>query len=291
MLRRVLALLTACALAVATATSASAIDGGTADYGGHPNVGLLVADLDGPDGPIPPFGFCTGSVISDSAFLTAAHCILPTLFPLPSDVSWAVTMESGSPEAPLFHGGYYPVDVPACCFLTVPASAIHYPTKIVVDPDYAPTSTETTGGAHDLAVLQFAPGTFAGITPIAIVHAGMLDNLGAAGRRRGPQVTVVGYGGEIRNDAVYFQGYRKTGRASLVDVAGNWLRLTQNTTSLPRSAALCLADSGSPQFLGGSNLVVSILHGGDVVLCNATAYAQRLDTPAEQSFLATFLGS
>ncbi len=36
-------------------------------------------------------------------------------------------------------------------------------------------------------------------------------------------------------------------------------------------------------------LAVSILHGADVVHCNATAYAQRLDTPAEQAFLSSFL--
>src|SRR5688500_14935816 len=53
---------------------AGAVDNGVPDGDAHPNVGLLAFDIDG-EGPTPPFALCTGSVISDHAFLTAAHCI------------------------------------------------------------------------------------------------------------------------------------------------------------------------------------------------------------------------
>lgn len=141
---------------------------------------------------------------------------------------------------------------------------------------------------HDLAVVQFLPGTFADGTPVGIVDPGTLDHLGAAGSRLGPQFTIVGYGAEVRDGGIYFAGYRKTGHASLIDVLDNWLELTQTTSGLPRSAALCLADSGSPQFIGGSNVQVSVFHGGDL-LCDGEGYAQRLDTSAEQAFLAPYL--
>jgi hypothetical protein len=290
MARPILALLTAALLASATATSALAIEGGTPDGNGHPNVGLLAFDIDGPGG-VPPFAICSGSVISDAAFLTAAHCIIPPLVSLPPNVTWAVTLVSGSPTDPIIPGGYFPDDYPACCALTVPESAIAYAVGVVVDPLYDPaTYTEETGGEHDLAVVQFAPGTFAGTGPVKLVHPGQLAALAAAGNRRGPRLTITGYGGELRAGGIYLAGYRKTGRASFVDATSNWLVLTQTTDGLPGNAALCLGDSGSPQFLGGSNVQISVFHGG-ALNCRGTGYAQRLDTPAEQAFLAPFVGS
>jgi hypothetical protein len=288
-MRRFIILVCAAALALAGGAPTLAIEGGVADNGGHPNVGVLAFDVDGPGG-IPPFASCSGSVIADDAFLTAAHCIIPPLFELPPNVTWAVSLEPGSPTSPIIPGGYFPADVPYCCVLTVPESAISYSTNVVVDPLYDPNSFGLTGGAHDLAVVEFAPGTFAGVDPVDIVRAGQLEHLAAAGNRQGPQVTMVGYGGELRDGAVYFAGYRKTARASFIDLTDVWVALTQTTDSLPRNAAACLGDSGSPQFLGGSNIEIAVFHDG-ALGCDGIGYAQRLDTPAEQAFLAPYLAS
>ncbi len=290
MARRILALVAAAALAAVAATSALAIEGGTPDGDAHPNVGILAFDVDGPGGT-PPFVICSGSVISDDAFLVAAHCVIPPLVSLPPNVTWAVTLVAGSPADPVLPGGYFPDDYPGCCALTVPESAIAYASGAIVHPLYDPaTYTEEAGGEHDLAVVQFAPGTFAGVMPVDLVHPGQLSHLAAAGNRQGPRLTIVGYGAQIQDGGVYVAGYRKTGRASLIDGTDNWLVLTQTTGDLPGNAALCVGDSGSPQFLGGSNVQVSVFHGG-ALDCIGTGYAQRLDTPAEQSFLAPFLGS
>jgi hypothetical protein len=277
----------ALALLVFSASPAMALDGGVPDGNAHPNVGLLAFDVDGPGG-VPPFAICSGSVISDDAFLTAAHCIIPPLVSLPPNVTWAVTLVPGSPASPIVPGGYFPDDYPGCCALTVPESAIAYASDVVVDPLFDPAGfTNPTSGAHDLAVVEFAPGTFAGVTPVQIVHAGLLDHLAAAGARRGPQLTLVGYGAELRDGGAYVAGYRKTGRASFVDTTDVWLALTQSTDTPKRGAVLCYGDSGSPQFLGGSNVQVSVYHSAEG--CYGTGYAQRLDTPAEQEFLSPFL--
>ena len=47
-------------------------------------------------------------------------------------------------------------------------------------------------------------------------------------------------------------------------------------------------DSGSPQFLHNTTLIVSVTHGGDAV-CRATSSNARLDTDAARAFLAQFV--
>ena len=71
MLRRAtLALATALGIAL-IAGPAEAITNGTADGNAHPNVGGLVADEAYSDGT---WIYCSGTLISPTVFLTAAHC-------------------------------------------------------------------------------------------------------------------------------------------------------------------------------------------------------------------------
>ena len=75
MRRSLLAVLAAVCLAAAggigAAGPALAITNGTADGNGHPNVGALVADSAYSDGT---WTYCSGTLISPTVFLTAAHC-------------------------------------------------------------------------------------------------------------------------------------------------------------------------------------------------------------------------
>ena len=274
------------ALFFAGAAPARAIDGGMPDGGRHPNVGALGFDVDA-TGPTPPFAICTGSVISDRAFLTARHCIEPPLVALPPGVQWTVTLEPGTPTAPILPGGFFPADYPACCGFTVDESKIARATGVALHPGYVPGfvpgSPPPTLGAHDVAVVLFPPGTFAGVRPVRIAHRGALDHVG----RHGPPLTLVGYGAELRDGGLYAAGYRKTARAPIDDVSVDWLQIVNRNDGRRRGGALCTGDSGSPQFLAGSDIQVSLLH--DAPGCSGTAWAQRLDTPAEQRFLARYL--
>ena len=53
-----------------TVLPAAAITNGEPDGEGHPNVGLMIADIDGE-----PQWRCTGTLIAPRVFLTAGHCV------------------------------------------------------------------------------------------------------------------------------------------------------------------------------------------------------------------------
>lgn len=288
--RSAIAGLATLAVLLCSATSAPAIDGGVPDGDRHSNVGLLAWDPDGL-GETPPFAICTGSVISDSAFLTARHCIEPPLVPLPPYVQWVVTLEPGTPTTPLFPGGFFPDDYPACCGLTVDESKLARATSVALHPDYTPGfvpgSGVPTAGAHDVAVVLFPAGTFAGVQPVNLPRRRVLDHLRAHGRHV-PQFTLVGYGAEITDAGIYAPGYRKTARAPFASLDANWLLLTNIVGPRPHNGALCYGDSGSPQFLGRSNLQVSLFH--DLTsTCTGLGYNQRVDTRPERRFIAAYL--
>ena len=79
MVRRLLVVAFALLLVLATGGPANAITFGHPDGGRHPNVGALLADWD-TESPGPDI-VCTGTLIDERVFLTAAHC---TAFSTPS---------------------------------------------------------------------------------------------------------------------------------------------------------------------------------------------------------------
>jgi hypothetical protein len=61
----------------------------------------------------------------------------------------------------------------------------------------------------------------------------------------------------------------------------------QNTNAMGLGG-LCFGDSGSPQFVLGTKIIVSTTTGGNGN-CNANSYNYRLDTPGAREFLGQFL--
>src|SRR5689334_11236206 len=141
--RIALVALTVVALVTATGGSAWAITNGVPDGNTHPQVGALVADQAYSDGT---WAYCSGTLISPTVFVTAAHCGDPGQ--TTARVSFASQYQSGSK---LYIGQYVP------------------------DPRYRGAQSDP----YDIAVVVFGS-RVAGITPARLPAAGLLDRLRAA---------------------------------------------------------------------------------------------------------------
>ena len=253
----------AASLLLALAPPALAIDEGVPDRDRHPSVGLLGFDVDGA-GPTPAALLCSGSVISSRLFLTAAHCI-PAV---PPGSEWVVTLEPGSPAAPVATPGILPDGFPYPLTVSATRGGV-----AIVHPGFDPERLE-----HDVAVVAFPKGSFAGVVPIELPGARLLDRVRASRSFR-----LVGYGADPERGegapVFVLEGYRQTRTTSFRALTDRQLEL---------KSGLCFGDSGSPQLLGNTRVAVSLFSdpGGE---CNGPFVSQRLDTRAERRFLAGFV--
>jgi hypothetical protein len=259
-MRKILALAAATAL-VATAT-ASAITFGEPDGNRHPNVGALVADWNeespGPD------QFCTGTLVSRTLFLTAAHC-MTGWGDTPIYVTFSPTYDEGAASPT----GLVPV------------------ASYVIHEKFA----QPGGGAdaYDIAMVTLA--TPQSATPAQLPTLGLLNTYSQQQLRR-LTFTAVGYGltrtSKKRGPHAFADpAMRLVAQQSFLSLEPTWL--TQNMNPSTGSGGTCYGDSGGPHFLGGmtSNLIVSLTVTGDA-MCRASDKTYRLDTYVAQEFLSRF---
>lgn len=267
-------------LAVLAPGQAHAIGGGDPDGAGHPNVGLIGFDLDGPGGALPPFALCTSFVATDSVVVTAAHCIA-----VAPDASWAVTLEPGSPADPVLIPGIFPDDFPFPIIVPVV-----YAEEVVMHPRFG----EGRAQANDVAVLVFPDGTFSGVTPVELPQERELGALAAFGGLLRQDFTLVGYGTvpiDRTTEQRLAEGFRQVASAPFQGLTPESLVL-QATPEATDAGFVCAGDSGGPQFLGASNLVVSLVGGvtNSGGRCGTGArFLQRLDTPVIREFLGQYV--
>lgn len=232
--------------------AAGAITYGQPDGPGHPEVGALLAPQAYSDGT---WQTCTGTLISPTVFLTAAHC------------------DQGVSEVAVTFDASYDA-----------ATGTTYWGTWHADPAYSQAQSDT----HDLAVVVFhAP--VPGITPALLPAAGSLANL-----RVGTMFTSVGYGAQSvtidHGPHFHYADIRYVATGGLNAVNKTVLRISMNPAR--GNGGTCYGDSGGPNFLGAGGSETNILAATTVTgdaMCRATNVDYRLDTPSARAFLGQFV--
>jgi hypothetical protein len=267
---RLLALLalTAALLSLMT-VPALAITYGEPDGDDHPFVGSIVLNIPG----LGLFQWCSGTLIADDVFLTAAHCTQPldsVLAAFPGSQVW-VTFDS-----------------------TISAGGTFYTGGWVTNPNY--NGFQGPGGISDpgdvaVILLDESPG----ITPAQLPPAGLLDDLKATHVLKHTRFTAVGYGTVRISHQTGFQGIldnldRNRVEQGFLSLTPAWLTLPMTPTN--GNGGTCYGDSGGPHFihLNGveTDIVASITVTGDAP-CKATDKTYRMDTGPVRSFLGGFV--
>jgi hypothetical protein len=238
-------------------TPVMAVTNGRPDGSLHPYVGVAIQFI--PDMP----GFvnvCSGSALSDTRFLTAAHCFDPAL---PVYVSYKAGPPFGL-ATDFTLGTFHPH--PDWCLGCGPGL-----------PSF---------DFHDVAVIALSaprnPGSFA-----ALPDAGVVDTL-----PMGTNVDIVGYGvqGFVRGEGKPGQVFlftRYFAPSQLIqsnDVqSAEFIKLTANPSK--GTGGTCFGDSGGPDLLGGTNIVLAVNSYVTNGNCAGVTYSNRVDLPDILSFI------
>jgi V8-like Glu-specific endopeptidase len=251
-MRRIIAAVVTLAV-IALAPGAFAITYGHPDGSDHPEVGALLAQHAYSDGT---WAECSGTLISPTVFLTAAHC--------DEGVSRvAVTFDSvyNASKGTTYWGTYH------------------------ADPNY----NQTQSDPQDIAVVVLDKAV-KGIAPARLPAAGSLSGLDTTAR-----FTSVGYGAQQVSNSpggktFSYADVRYEATGTLNSITGTWLKVSQNPST--GNGGTCYGDSGGPNFLGAgateTNIVAGTTITGDA-MCRSTNVDYRLDTPSARAFLGQYV--
>jgi V8-like Glu-specific endopeptidase len=239
--------LLAAIVSLTLAAPAGAITDGSPDGNGHPNVGGLVAAQAYSDGT---WIYCSGTLISPTVFLTAAHCA--------EGDRVRVTFSSAYQSGDKTYAGTWHAD---------------------------PAYNQSQSDPHDIAVVVLDKDV-KGITPGKLPKAGSLSKLPATQQFTsvgyGAFEVTNGPGG---HDYLY-DDVRGVATGTLNSITQAWLKISMNPSH--GDGGTCYGDSGGPNFLGSSDVIAGTTITGDAV-CRSTNVDYRLDTESARSFLAPYV--
>jgi hypothetical protein len=240
-------------MGLALAPSAQAITNGEPDGNRHPNTGALLAAVPYDDGT---WAMCTGTLISPTVFLTAAHC------------------EDGRARVAVTFSSNYDA-----------SRDTEYWGTWHADPAYTQAQSDT----HDIAVVVLDKAV-KGITPARLPKANSLSNLSGS-----QKFTPVGYGAQAVTNGpggktLHYADVRYMATGTLNSINPTWLRISMNPSK--GDGGTCYGDSGGPNFLGAgsteTNIVAATTITGDA-FCRSTNVTYRMDTASARGFLKAFV--
>jgi hypothetical protein len=265
----VLAAATACSDNPAAPGGASSAGGALGIIGGVPtgagsyqSVGALLYDYD-QNGIINGNDqLCTGSLIAPTIVLTAGHCL------------------SFLPAGSTLYISFAPD-------LSVPGFATITATGYAIDPAYGHDQSDPI----DLGVVMLPAGSTAGLTPLSLPPAGLLDTLSAQNGLKNQRFVNVGYGVDATasgKPTFFYDGERRVSISEFKSLQKSWLGLAMNTSATGEGGD-CYGDSGGPKFLvGNTSMIVAIVSWGDSP-CRSLSKNYRLDTASARPFLSRFV--
>ena len=230
----------------------------------YPSVGALAFDyddngtIDGDD------EWCTGSLISPTVFLTAAHCVVTPY----------------TPPGSQFYVSFAP-DLYANSAVFIKATGYAY------DPEYG----HDQANLHDLAVIFLPERSTRGLTPFRLPTLGELDVLSAKGALTDAIFINVGYGTSASQKgppSFDYDGRRKYSESEFMGLQQYWLGLLMNESATGLGGD-CYGDSGGPKFLSTNpGVVYATVTTGDYN-CRATSWDYRTDTQVARNFLGQYV--
>ena len=261
-------------LAFSSVASVGAVTDGRLDGDGHPQVLLLLMEVDG----APAFR-CSGTLIAPTYFLTAGHCAgAPGEFSgmrvfYDSDVQAGIGTTNNYP----FGGGN---SVEAVRWAAHPL----YPTA----PFFV----------HDVGMVELAE-PVPGVTTFGTLPS--VDAFDAWKTRRGQNnvwFTSVGYGLQqsfptpasflASNTRTRYVANPKLIQINVPGFTGDFSLLLSNNAN---TGGTCFGDSGGPNFLRDTNVVAGVTSFGLNSTCGGTGGVFRTDRQNVQDFINDFMGN
>ncbi len=266
MTKKTLGFLLALSMLLVTVVPAAAIIWGQEDGEDHPYVGLVVFDVDGT-----PSHRCSGTLLSETVFLTAGHCTVGT---------------SGARvwfDAEVTDSSY-----PGSCGTGNCAEAVFIDTH----PDYDDFATFPNTSDVGIVILE-TPHSVSTYGELPAV--GALDGLDRQRGRKNQLFRIVGYGLQAVIPSIMADRVRYNADPMLVELnsantGGYNIHLSANNGQGRGKGGACFGDSGGPAFVPGSETQVAGV--GSFVLnqnCVGAGFYYRVDTDHAQEFINSFL--